>query len=118
MIQETTFRMTSELGIPALAITGKIGPGELQDFQEHLNQLCAQGTGCVIVNMLLCPYLPSMGIPPLIHSDRHLTERGMKLLIAAHGDLLDIFRVLRLDKKLLILDSLDECVRSALVIAS
>lgn len=118
MLPETRFLLTQEVGIPVLLITGRIGPGELQEFQTHLDQLAGQTGSCLIVNMLGCPYLPSMGIPPLIRMDTALVAEGRKMLIAAEGDLLDIFRVLRLDKKLLILDSLDECVRSALVIKS
>lgn len=113
-----TFFLIEEAGIPTLVVTGRIGPGELQGFEKNLLELRTRAARCAIVNMTGCPYLPSMGIPPLIRMDNQLQEEGKKLLVAAEGELLEIFRVLRLDQKLLIHDSLDECVRSALVIAS
>lgn len=113
-----SFRLTEEAGISTLTVQGHLGHNDVLRLQSELTNLSAASSKSVILDLSACPYMPSMGIPPLIKTDQSLATDGRKLLISAHPELLEIFRVLRLDRKLLIHESLDDCVRAALHIAS
>jgi anti-anti-sigma factor len=113
-----SFRITEEAGISTLVVQGHLGHNDVLRLQTELETLTGTGSRSVILDLTACPYMPSMGIPPLIKADQTLATDGRKLLISAHPELLEIFRVLRLDRKLLIHESLDDCVRAALHIAS
>lgn len=113
-----SFRLGEEAGLATLVVQGHLGHNDVLRLQSELENLAATATRSVILDLTACPYMPSMGIPPLIKADQTLAMAGRKLLISAHPELLEIFRVLRLDRKLLIHESLDDCVRAALHIAS
>lgn len=112
-----SFRLTEEAGISTLVVQGHLGHNDVIRLQRELEALAGLGRS-VILDLTACPYMPSMGIPPLIKADQSLAADGRKLLISAHPELLEIFRVLRLDRKLLIHECLDDCVRAALHITS
>ena len=113
-----SFRITEEAGISTLVVQGHLGHNDVIRLQTELATLAGKPCRSVILDLSACPYMPSMGIPPLIKTDQALAGEGRKLLISAHPELLEIFRVLRLDRKLLIHECLDDCVRAALHIAS
>ena len=113
-----SFRLTEEAGISTLVVQGHLGHNDVIRLQSELETLTGAASRSVILDLSACPYMPSMGIPPLIKADQTLATDGRKLLISAHPELLEIFRVLRLDRKLLIHENLGDCVRAALHIAA
>ena len=106
------YEVTNVTGIPSLEVTGSMATGDAFEFEKKLQKLCEETDESVILDMRQCPYLPSLGIPPLIKASEKLKKENRHFFMLVHEELMDILRVLRLDKALSLFVDVDNCVNA------
>lgn len=87
--------------------------GDAFEFEKKLSELCEADHPSVILDMRECPYLPSLGIPPLIKASERLKQENRSFLMLVHEELLEILRVLRLDRALALYIDFESCMHAA-----
>jgi len=94
-----------------LALSGHIATVESQLVSENLERLVSDEVAKIVVDMKNVDLITSDGLGALIRARKSSSEAGGRLVLAGvHGNILDIFRMTRLDKIFSLYDTVDEAV--------
>ncbi len=107
------FERTEEGGFPILVVRGRIATGDVSLLEAHLMGLKTAAADHAVLDLVECPYLTSRCFPLILDLTRTLRGRGHDLLVAVGADLFDLFRVLRLDARISLCPTREECIRAA-----
>jgi anti-anti-sigma regulatory factor len=113
----TQFRIVTD-GVPLLAVDGKLSIDELEDFESGADQLVRAGGKSAIIDLTGCPYMTSRSFPILVTCEQRLNTDNRRLYVACGEGLLEILKVLKLDRKLNLYSSVSQCVDAAEALSS
>lgn len=111
-----TFEHKLVEGFPTVAVTGRLRVADVDTFGSHLQGLTREATKAAIIDLTACPYLPSMGLPPIIQAHEAMTSNHRHIMLAVGQELAEIFAVLKLDTRLRIHTSVAQCVEIAKIL--
>jgi len=94
-----------------LALGGHIATPESRVVGENLERIISEGSKAIVVDMQNVDLITSDGLGALIRARKAASESGAALaLCGVRGNILDVFRMTRLDKIFSIYDSVDAAV--------
>ena len=94
-----------------LTLGGHISTMEAQVVSETLERLVAERIQRIVVDMSGVDLITSDGLGALIRARKSSNEMGGTVVLCGlHGNILDVFRMTRLDKIFLLYDSVDSAV--------
>ncbi len=96
-----------------MTLSGHISTAESRLVSENLERIIAEKTLNLVVDMSGVDIITSDGLGALIRARKSSGEAGGTVVLSGlQGNILDIFRMTRLDKIFSLYDSVDEAVAS------
>lgn len=96
-----------------LTLGGHITTAESQVVSENLSRLVADGTNPIVVDMTNVDIITSDGLGALIRARKASAEAGGTLALSGvKGNILDVFRMTRLDKIFPLYDSVGAAIKA------
>lgn len=94
-----------------LTLGGHISTSESQVVSETLQRLVSEGATKIVVDMKNVDIITSDGLGALIRARKSAAEIGGKLVLSGvRGNILDVFKMTRLDKIFSLYDTADTAV--------
>ncbi len=88
-----------ESGVVVLQLEGRVDHGTLQEVSSELKKALGDGSGKVLIDLSKTEYMSSAGLHSLTDAHKITLNGGGKLaLCAPNKDLMELFRVVHLEK--------------------